>query len=323
MKRAANAAALTAGLAVAVFAVGASADITATTGEVHEAPAPNSVVLGQHEHDDDTGNPSGAHAFNEEQDYVTKAPIALDVCTTATSAFVVCQNPRGGTIDDTGDLRPGTILPNTCIDSHMLHADPPGPGPTGGLIYAGTVSFDSPILGVILLSPNLTASDADPGLAPTTTYGAEPNRGLELDAHSDEITLNLTANRVQFRFDTRTADLDQIRVITLGDPAKCPGQAKTLTLNPKAASNQVNTTHCVTATVKTETGGPAQGVVVNFNVEGASEQDQNPPDEDAFKTTNQDGVAVHCYSGPELVGADTIHAYADNDRDGIEDVPTD
>ena len=67
----------------------AYADITAQTGEVHKRPAPDSVVLGQHAHDDDTGNPSGAHAFNEEQDYVTKGPIPLDVCTMATSAFMV------------------------------------------------------------------------------------------------------------------------------------------------------------------------------------------------------------------------------------------
>ncbi len=73
----------------------AYADITAQTGEVHKAAPPNSVALNQHEHDDDSGNPSGAHAFNEEQDYVTKVPIALDVCTTATSAFVVCPSPRG------------------------------------------------------------------------------------------------------------------------------------------------------------------------------------------------------------------------------------
>ncbi len=74
----------------------AYADISATTGEVHKGPAPNSVVLGQHEHDDDTGTqPRGAHAFDEEQDYVTKAPIALDVCTANTSSFLICPNPRG------------------------------------------------------------------------------------------------------------------------------------------------------------------------------------------------------------------------------------
>jgi hypothetical protein len=56
---------------------------------VHEATPPESVAVGQHEHaDSGTGSgPFGAHAFDEEQDYVTKAPVLLDVCTTNTSAF--------------------------------------------------------------------------------------------------------------------------------------------------------------------------------------------------------------------------------------------
>jgi hypothetical protein len=323
MKRVASAAALFTASALAVLAVGAPASITQTSDEVHKGPPPPSVVLGQHEHDDNTGTPSGAHAFDEEQDHVTVAPVALDVCTTATSAFITCPSPRGGRIRDTTDLRPGVIPANTCIDSHFLHADPPGAGsPTSGVIYEGSITVNSMILGVIATSGNLVASDVDPGLGPTpVTYGAEPTRGLELDTQGDEFTINLSANRVSFVFDVR-AELDQIRVITLGDPDACPGQAKTLTLTPEAASNQVNTTHCVTATVQTSTGGPAQGVIVRFDVEGASEQDQNPADEDASKTTDQAGTAVHCYTGPETVGADTIHAYADNDRDNIQDSGT-
>ena len=306
-----------------VLPVAVWAAVTATTGEVHKGAPPASVAINQHEHDDDSGSPSGAHAFDEEQDYVTKAPIALDVCTTNTSAFVICPTPRGGRVDATADLRAGTIPAGTCIDSHFLHADRPGVGsPTSGVVYDGSVSFDSEILGVILLSPGLIASDADPGLAPTVTYDATPTRGLELDTEGDEITINTSAKRIQVGFDVRLA-MDQIRVITLGDASKCPGQAKTLSLTPTAAANRVNTQHCVVATVATETGGPAQGVVVRFDVEGASELDQQPADEDASKTTDQNGVAEHCYTGPETVGADTIHAYADNDNDNVQDVGTD
>ena len=307
-----------AGMALPVVASG---QINATTGEVHKGAPPASVVAGAHEHDDDTGSPRGAHSFDEEQGYVTKAPVLLDVCTTPTSAFVTCPSPRGGRIDETSDLRSGSIPANTCIDSHMVHADPPG-APVGGVVYEGSVTFAAPILGVILLGPNLSASDADPGLAPTVTYGADPTRGLELDTEGDEITINLP-NRIVFTFDVRGATVDQIRVITLGDAAACPGQAKTLTLSPKLASNTVGSQHCVFAAAKTETGGPAQGVIVRFDVEGASELDQNPADEDASSTTDQNGVAQHCYTGPELVGTDTIHAYADNDRDGVQDIPTD
>jgi hypothetical protein len=326
-------AALTA-LVSAIVAVSAGAEITQTAGEVHEAAPPASVALNQHQHADSGqgAGPFGAHAFDEEQDHVTTAPVLLDVCTTTTSPFVICPAPRSGNIDRPSALSPGTIPAGACIDSHFLHADPPGS--TGAeLVYGGlqgqqqaSVTFDSMILGVILLSASLTASDVDPGLGPTpVTYGGEPQRGLELNAQGnlDGIRLELNQNRVVFVFRAGAVDLDQIRVITLGDPDDCPGQAKTITLTPATANNQVNTTHCVVATVQTETGGPAQGVIVRFDVEGASEQDTSPPDEDASKTTDQNGQAQHCYSGPETVGADTIHAYADNDRDGVEDVPTD
>src|SRR5688572_8971547 len=156
-------------LVAAVLAVPAPAagEITATVGEVHEGPPPASVALNQHEHaDSGTGSgPFGAHAFEEEQDYVTKAPVVLDVCTTNTSPFVVCASPKSGNIDRPTSLSAGTIPANTCVDSHLIHADPPGS--TGPTRTYGTltgpqrteVTFDSMILGVILLSPSLTASD--------------------------------------------------------------------------------------------------------------------------------------------------------------------
>jgi hypothetical protein len=316
--------AATVGLLVPVVA---NASITASAGEVHFAAPPASVVLNQHEHPDSGAN-QGAHAFNEEQDYVTKAAVTVDVCTTTTSPFIVCANPKSGNIDRPNDLSLGTIPLGTCIDSHLVHADPPGS--TGPMLTYGSrmgpgqtsVTFGSMILGVILQGASLIASDVDPGLGPSpVTYGAEAQRGLEFNTSGtlDGIRLELAQNRIVFEFKAGTVDLDQIRVITLGDSDTCPGQAKTMTLTPTAAENQVNTTHCVTATVQTETGGAAQGVIVRFDVEGAAETDTTPPDEDASKTTDQNGIAQHCYSGPEVVGADTIHAYADNDKDSVQD----
>jgi hypothetical protein len=306
------------------LSVDAGAAITATSGEVHEGPAPPaSVALNQHQHDDDTGNPRGAHAFNEEQDHTTAGPIPLDICIPGNPSFALCEpNARAGKYDRPTDFpsRGGVIPAGTCIDSHLIHADPTAPGET---IYDGIVRYDSMILGVIVSTPRLIASDADPGLAPTTTYGAEPTRGLEFGptGQLDTVSIEAGATRVDFHFEVNqpTDLLDQVRVITIGDPQSCPGQATQLTLTPKLASNPVNTQHCVIASVKNATGGPASGVVVRFDVEGASEADQNPADEDASVTTDQNGQAMHCYRGPELVGTDTIHAYADNDRDNQQD----
>jgi hypothetical protein len=309
-----------AGMGLPVVASGA---ITATRDEVHLGDPPASVALNQHQHDDDEGTPRGAHAFDEEQDHTTTTPIALDICIPGNPSFALCEpNARAGKYDRPTDFpnRGGTIPAGTCIDSHFIHADPPG---TSRVVYDGQVTFASTILGVIVSTTKLVASDADPGLSPTTTYGAEPTRGLEFGptGQLDTVTIEAQATRVVFHFDVPSADaLDQIRVITIGDPQKCPGQAAELTLTPKVAANPVNTKHCVVASVKSSTGGPAKGVIVRFDVEGASEQDANPPDEDASVTTDQNGQAMHCYQGPETVGVDAIHAYADNDKDNVEDL---
>jgi hypothetical protein len=313
-----------AGLLIGFLPTSAGADITGTRDEVHEGDPPASVALNQHQHDDDTGSPRGAHAFNEEQDHTTIGPIILDICIPGNPSFALCEaNARAGKYDRPTDFpaRGGTIPAGTCVDTHLIHADPTG---TGRTVFDGQVTFQSMILGVIVTQPKLIASDADPGLAPTTTYEPAPNRGLEFGptGQLDTVSIEAGATRVDFHFDVNqpAGDLiDQIRVITLGDPATCPGQATQLTLTPKLASNPVNTQHCVIASVKNATGGPAAGVIVRFDVEGASEQDANPPDEDASVTTDQNGQAMHCYRGPEMVGADTIHAYADNDRDGTQD----
>ena len=314
-------------LALSVAGMGlpmvASGAITTMSGEVHSGAPPASVALNQHQHSD-TGSGQGAHAFNEEQDHTTTAPITLDICIPGNPSFALCEaNARAGKYDRPSDFvtRGGTISPGTCIDSHVIHADPTG---TGRTVYDGQVRFASVILGVIVSQPRLIASDADPGLAPTTTYEPAPTRGLEFGptGQLDTVSIEAGATRLDFHLDVNqpAGDLiDQVRVITIGDPASCPGQATQLTLTPKLAANPVNTQHCVIASVKNATGGPAAGVIVRFDVEGASEQDQSPPDEDASRTTDQNGQAMHCYQGPEMVGADTIHAYADNDRDNVQD----
>ncbi|MGH3034159.1 MAG: post-COAP-1 domain-containing protein [Gaiellaceae bacterium] len=99
------------------------------------------------------------------------------------------------------------------------------------------------------------------------------------------------------------------------------GEPETLTLSPKADANEVGTQHCVTATVLDAGGEPVPGTTVVFDVEGASELDQDPPDEDGTATTNGQGEATFCYTGPDLPGEDVIRAFADSDGDGMQDAP--
>jgi hypothetical protein len=94
-----------------------------------------------------------------------------------------------------------------------------------------------------------------------------------------------------------------------------PGVAPpaTLTLDPPAATNPVNSPHCVTATVEDAAGNRVPEVTVRFTVIGAVNT-SGPA------TTNAQGQASFCYNGPALPGADAITAYADANNDNTQDV---
>jgi hypothetical protein len=92
-----------------------------------------------------------------------------------------------------------------------------------------------------------------------------------------------------------------------------PGPPATLTLTPPAATNPVDTQHCVTATVEDAAGNPVPNVTVRFSVTGSVTTGGSD-------TTDANGEATFCYTGPTSPGADAIHAYADNDNSGTQDV---
>jgi hypothetical protein len=86
----------------------------------------------------------------------------------------------------------------------------------------------------------------------------------------------------------------------------------TLTLDPKAATNPVDSEHCVTATVRDAFGNPTPGIVVRFSVTGSVNTSGSA-------TTDASGQARFCYDGPALPGMDVITAYADTDGDDTQD----
>jgi hypothetical protein len=99
-----------------------------------------------------------------------------------------------------------------------------------------------------------------------------------------------------------------------GDATKTwvAGPPATLTLDPVADTNPVDTEHCVTATVRDAFGNPVSGVTVRFSVTGSVMTSGSA-------TTDANGEAEFCYDGPPLPGADAIHAYADTDNDSTQD----
>ena len=90
------------------------------------------------------------------------------------------------------------------------------------------------------------------------------------------------------------------------------GPSATLTLQPPAATNPVNTQHCVTATVEDAGGSPTLGMTVRFAVTGSVTTG-------GAAATNGSGQATFCYTGPQIPGADTIAAYADMNNNAAQD----
>jgi Bacterial Ig-like domain (group 1) len=87
-----------------------------------------------------------------------------------------------------------------------------------------------------------------------------------------------------------------------------------LTLAPKVDTNTVGTQHCVTATVKDDTGQTLQGVTVRFSVTGTAGNSAS-----GSVDTDASGQAQFCYQGPTTPGVDTINAYGDSNKNGVKD----
>lgn len=91
-----------------------------------------------------------------------------------------------------------------------------------------------------------------------------------------------------------------------------PGPPATLVLSPKTDTNTVDAQHCVTATVKDEFGNATPGITVRFSVTGAVNTI-------GTGTTDANGQATFCYTGPALPGSDVITAYADTNNNAVQD----
>lgn len=91
-----------------------------------------------------------------------------------------------------------------------------------------------------------------------------------------------------------------------------PGPPASLTLEPKTATNVVDGTHCVTATVVDALGQPTPDIPVVFTVTGSVSTG-------GTETTDANGQAELCYTGPALPGSDTISAFADTNGSGTQD----
>jgi hypothetical protein len=126
-------------------------------------------------------------------------------------------------------------------------------------------------------------------------------------------TLSAGVSSGEFVTSTATDPIDNTSEFSMCQPvAAGPGPPATLTLSPPADTNDVETEHCVKATVKDASGNPVPNITVRFTVTGSVNTGGSA-------TTDASGEAEFCYQGPELPGADAITAFADTDNDQTQD----
>lgn len=186
------------------------ASITGTTPAVVEVPAPASVQAGAY-----TSN-TEIRAFNERQ------------CITLTNMMTVDSRDPGPVTSPPISI---PIAAGTQVSCHFLHFDP-----TGTASASGQVTFDAPILGVIVYDSSLDASDPVCGLPGTSYPTGTPSRGAEQPGDVVSIT---SPNIVDVDW-TASNPGDQIRVITECSPtAGIPEiEAKLDQLEPQLLDNQ-------------------------------------------------------------------------------------
>ncbi|MEZ6071640.1 MAG: hypothetical protein R3C10_15585 [Pirellulales bacterium] len=150
-----------------------------TVGAVQIAdPPPTSVVQGA------TESNTTMIVFSELEDLVLQQDLAVDITTS-------------GTFGTEAQLTPGVIPAGTKVSSRFIHFDPVGtPVDPYSAFAAGSVVFtsDRPILGVMVLGPALSASDAIVGLPGTTYPTGDGSRGWASSCRTSS-TSRLTSYR--------------------------------------------------------------------------------------------------------------------------------
>lgn len=179
-------------LAVAAFTIQtASADITSVEGSVVLREPPPSILLNEWESD------SEIRAWYENQ-----VTLSSDVSIPVGSGFV----------NDFSHLVFGTLSSGTSVRTYMVRFDPIAVN--GSIRLDGAISFDTPILGVII-GNQLVATDDELG-SPGVNYNENLFRGMELDSTDPEAdSFEISPDRLRIEL-TMEVDpfTDDIRIVT-------------------------------------------------------------------------------------------------------------
>jgi hypothetical protein len=187
------------GNSLVVVGPAASAGVS-VAGNVEPIAPPASVVLGALESN------SFVRLFTERTAVLLNQNVSVDIT-------------QPGIVGNTTELTPGIIAANQLVDSYLLHADPVSFG-SPSVTYQGSVTFDRPILGLLVQASRLTPTDGVLGSL-STIYTPTVNRGFEWPSSApgvgDMVQLLPDFRTITFVLKS-TSQYDQIRVITASVP---------------------------------------------------------------------------------------------------------
>ncbi len=180
----------------------ARATIVGVDGQIVQLPTPPASVLF-----DGLSSDTTMFAFDEQQHVVLAAPLAVDFT-------------QPGTYKLDTDLQPSQIPAGTVVNSQFVSSnETTKPCNICARQFEGTIHTDSDILGVILLSRSLDASDFL-GAAGTLYPTGLPGRKLELNENQQDMVIEeVDRHTLVIHSEIRLQAADQIRVITQGDRA--------------------------------------------------------------------------------------------------------
>ena len=137
--------------------------------------------------------------FQEKQNYLLPDSVAVDF----TAPGTYTSKPSGS-----------KVVIGTRVNDYFFHSDLVPTSSPGKLLdhsFTGTITFDSPILGVIFSSNRLDSTDTTLGLATTKYPTGDSGRGLEFNGN-EQVTF-VSPSTLRFTFDTAD-NVDQMRVLT-------------------------------------------------------------------------------------------------------------
>ena len=197
---------MVAACAVLTWCGAARADYASMTGAIELISPPASLKPNQVQND------QFINTFAEHHELTLASAVNVD-------------DTAAGTFNKVSSLVAGTIAAGTVVDSYIFHSDTT----KSSTVYEGSVTFSSAILGVIVLSSSLNATDAQLGDSGTIYPTGDSGRGLELSKTQDFFTLSADLKTLTFHFDTH-GNVDEVRVLTVGTPVPEPAAAVLLGL---------------------------------------------------------------------------------------------